>query len=86
MSDPDVPFDTVRPADLAHVLAGMSSNPQTLRLGVVSSVNSASGSNRATVTVDDRDIPYLSSYSPTVNDVVAWIEAGQVRVVLGKLV
>lgn len=56
-----------------------------LRLGVVDATTAASGSDRATVTVDGLPIPYLSSYSPTIGDVVVWIEDEQRRVAIGKL-
>lgn len=56
-----------------------------LRLGVVDAVNAAAGSDRATVTIDGLPVPYDAGYSPTVNDVVWWLEDQQVRVVGGKL-
>lgn len=56
-----------------------------LRIGVVDAVNAAAGSDRASVTIDGLPVPYDAGYSPSVNDVVWWIEDQQVRVVGGKL-
>lgn len=75
---------------LGDLAADVQAPPQNspgarLRIGVVDATTAAAGSDRATVTVDGLPIPYLSSYSPAVSDVVVWIEDEQRRVVIGKL-
>jgi hypothetical protein len=56
-----------------------------LRIGMVDATTAASGFDRATVTVDGLPIVYDASYSPTVGDIVYWLEDEQRRVVCGKL-